>query len=1094
MSGLPRDILKWLQSLDLSYSLKNIRRDFANGFLIAEIFSRYYKSEIAMHSFENGIGLQKRLENWEILIRFFQKMNFPIERQLIDAVIHCKKDAAIPLLEQIYTLLTHKTVQSVRPLSDTELAPSFARPTAAKIIKQRMSESDVSPSPQSWGAYKDEKLVKHAAESVLQQYKEKTKQEKLSLTQQNRLGSPFKATFGRMNTGVSTAPGQTSSASLKRGGAASASGSSSHAVENTFKEISVRQGTGLSMSNASGINVFQNAALNEATNEFNQLSIHQSSSSSVSSSSHNTGFPASNFPSSSHGSVSNNTSSVPTAATTTFLALFSSQLSTALNNLPSVRKGGIALLEEFDPRRDVVREFIDALALNGSSSGSSFCTVLEYLTEKELTNLFHQLNQPAFVQACANLCMNNPKEAYVAFSTFFSLLYNLLLLANKQAEILAHSKYITSGKLYDLFTSSTTSSPTFGTYFLSTLHIYLDLFINIFMSMTAADEFIAYNYLSDFIWPKIHNYLTTLLASKAHHFHALPNYLIFNLLARIYVSFFPNQATAQTGTNNQTNNHAGSSSSNSSPAITFLLDKFDRKDERQYVTYMRFIAQLAKVDHAINDVDIIMGVSPYITLYDAAISSPSVSVQASGLSLLSALLSSSPALQNSDALASGGGEGEGGDVKVQAEELWFFVHKIEKTLPLLSPTAEEEQLLGTWAIRVELIHAVVQLLTTPIVSQAAAANNNNNNSAQQPPQQQSQGDIHTISEIATSCIALLDDKLLSASSSSTTSSSSSSSASSADNGHAISLEALVGGLIHLSTALSSYPSLRRTFLGRLEESPTALFKLCGTLSSNNLTLAPATASAASAAAVNVIDSSLDLFQSHFPLFSLYLDPLLLCHVVLDNIYVSGCDNLSLTHVLLLYRALVPEVSHNINSAAEIVNTINDSEVQEYVTLFLSLRDYLTVELCDLELAPYIIEILSIFLKDARFNAATLTLFTSNDAAATNGGAGAGASAPPPIYSIMCFLYPEGEDGCRVLFESFMSSLLHAEHPNYLAFQAAVFHNLSQFKSNQMKQAPGSGSQQAYQGLTELLFQFQNAQLLQQQQAQAQAHAHAQQIR
>lgn len=62
---IPRQMIKWLDSLDLAYSIRNVRRDLANGFIVAEILSRYYPKEVTIYSFDNGLKKDKRKDNWE---------------------------------------------------------------------------------------------------------------------------------------------------------------------------------------------------------------------------------------------------------------------------------------------------------------------------------------------------------------------------------------------------------------------------------------------------------------------------------------------------------------------------------------------------------------------------------------------------------------------------------------------------------------------------------------------------------------------------------------------------------------------------------------------------------------------------------------------------------------------------------------------------------------------------------------------------------------------------------------------------------------------------------------------------------------------
>ncbi|XP_016308579.1 LOW QUALITY PROTEIN: spermatogenesis-associated protein 4-like [Sinocyclocheilus anshuiensis] len=153
-AGLPREVLKWLQSLDLSFFPKNVRRDFSNGYIVAEIFSWYFPRDFHMHSYDNGASLAAKLSNWSQIERFFVKQSISLLKDVIDGTIHCKPGAAELLVQEIYTILTNRRIQTIQRVEQdfTDKAyqdqlPMVARATASVAIKSNLSLSEVIAEP-----------------------------------------------------------------------------------------------------------------------------------------------------------------------------------------------------------------------------------------------------------------------------------------------------------------------------------------------------------------------------------------------------------------------------------------------------------------------------------------------------------------------------------------------------------------------------------------------------------------------------------------------------------------------------------------------------------------------------------------------------------------------------------------------------------------------------------------------------------------------------------------------------------------------------------------------------------------------------------
>eukprot|EP01035_Chromulina_nebulosa_P017126 gene17126-22640_t len=143
--NLPREVLRWIQSLDLAYSVKNVKRDFANGFLVAEIFSRYYAKDISMHSYDNGNSGKTKKDNWNQIMKVFKKVG--IHDLLTDDIAHhiatMEDGAAVEFLTKSYELLTQRKVQLLVKKPTVGKVAGYQKDITLTKVRKAIQSNDI---------------------------------------------------------------------------------------------------------------------------------------------------------------------------------------------------------------------------------------------------------------------------------------------------------------------------------------------------------------------------------------------------------------------------------------------------------------------------------------------------------------------------------------------------------------------------------------------------------------------------------------------------------------------------------------------------------------------------------------------------------------------------------------------------------------------------------------------------------------------------------------------------------------------------------------------------------------------------------------
>ncbi|KAI3387142.1 hypothetical protein SNEBB_003655 [Seison nebaliae] len=142
-----------------------------NGYLVAEIFNRYFPEHFSMDGFEDTPSLPTRLANWDHINRKLNKMNeITLNCQLVNETIHGKENAANLLMQDLYekinSLKDPHDNRSLDPKIFTDYyyqqtLPKHMRSTASRTIQSNVKKTELQTRP-------DQILIKNKIEKILE--------------------------------------------------------------------------------------------------------------------------------------------------------------------------------------------------------------------------------------------------------------------------------------------------------------------------------------------------------------------------------------------------------------------------------------------------------------------------------------------------------------------------------------------------------------------------------------------------------------------------------------------------------------------------------------------------------------------------------------------------------------------------------------------------------------------------------------------------------------------------------------------------------------------------------------------------------------